>query len=665
MAMGEARFGNPEGLLRLGSALDQTYQGLWALRNTLDAQVTGVVPSAWDGQVAAQFQANWNARSNEIYDAAQFARRTGVALTKLGTELRSAQAMFIQARTIATGSGVWIQDVGVSGFEVLPWGDERTYVPQGLVNDAWLMAGNAWAEAGTVLLAGQLPTWWMKMAGVAVARAPFALTGMALHPVETAKAIGNLLWTVTDFMGSQSPEMYQMDPAYAQQRLDQATKTFNDTIQKIKNDPTAAAEVVIEAAVPVGPAIAGKVGRLLKTGEKVVVVDAATAAAAAQARIQAAEAALSKLPPGKGIPQQGAIGEAANLTLKAQAGETAQDLNKLPSLGNNPINMPGVDNASSSAFTQVKTRVGSGRVQTYMTDLRKMATDSDGKMGKAADAFVDERNQAAIQQLRDQGAWPKELGPGTTREQYLDHLQGNSELAVTDESVPAVRDAVRQNAQNFPENWNLPANPTSEEIDALVNRVKPSGITSTDAQNLLNANTSRPPAIPMAPAPAPAPPAPAAPDSIIRGTSDPIPNSVGDAMPSPPSDNQVAVIGSGATGDTAVAKGFPGHDVLDIQNWTPTKNDAWVLSHADQGHPFYMGTPLNDNSVWDAANNRPRVYGRELGQTFDLGYSQGGPDGTVAGDTLVPPVSARPANPPLPVGTPDPPLPVAVPPIID
>jgi hypothetical protein len=136
-------------------------------------------------------------------------------------------------------------------------------------------------------------------------------------------------------------------------------------------------------------------------------------------------------------------------------------------------------------------------------------------------------------------------------------------------------------------------------------------------------------------------------------------------MPSPPSDNQVAVIGSGSTGDTAVAKGFPGHDVLDIQNWTPTKNDAWVLSHADQGHPFYTATPLNDNSLWDSANNRPRVFGRELEQTFDLGYSQGGPTGTVAGDTLMPPVTDRPAYPPLPVGTPDPPLPVDVPPIID
>jgi uncharacterized protein YukE len=143
MAMGEARFGNPEGLLRLGSALQEAYQGLWTLRNTLEAQVSGLVPSGWDGEVATEFQTNWKSLSNEIYDAAQFARRTGEALTKLGTELRSAQATFIEARTIATGSGVWIQDVGAAGFEVQPVGDERTYAPQGLVDDAWVMAGNA------------------------------------------------------------------------------------------------------------------------------------------------------------------------------------------------------------------------------------------------------------------------------------------------------------------------------------------------------------------------------------------------------------------------------------------------------------------------------------------------------------------------------------------
>jgi hypothetical protein len=94
--------------------------------------------------------------------------------------------------------------------------------------------------------------------------------------------------------------------------------------------------------------------------------------------------------------------------------------------------------------------------------------------------------------------------------------------------------------------------------------------------------------------------------------------------------NTTAVIGRQV--DTAVAKDWAGHEVLDLPSneWTLAKNDQWVQSVIDRKMPVYVGSPTTWPNLWDAAAGRSTVFGRELQQFTGAGY-------TWAGYTLVPP----------------------------
>lgn len=90
------------------------------------------------------------------------------------------------------------------------------------------------------------------------------------------------------------------------------------------------------------------------------------------------------------------------------------------------------------------------------------------------------------------------------------------------------------------------------------------------------------------------------------------------------------VVVIGRQWDTAVAKDWPGHEVLDIADWTIAKNDAWVRDAIDRGAPVYIASPTTPANMWDSAAGRETVFGREYQQFLDAGY-------THQGDYLVPP----------------------------
>ena len=82
--------------------------------------------------------------------------------------------------------------------------------------------------------------------------------------------------------------------------------------------------------------------------------------------------------------------------------------------------------------------------------------------------------------------------------------------------------------------------------------------------------------------------------------------------------------------DTAVAKSWPGHQVLDIADWTLSKDDAWIQSIIDRNGVVYVASPQNSATLWDAVNARPTVFARELEQLLNAGYEW-------ASDYLLPP----------------------------
>jgi len=82
--------------------------------------------------------------------------------------------------------------------------------------------------------------------------------------------------------------------------------------------------------------------------------------------------------------------------------------------------------------------------------------------------------------------------------------------------------------------------------------------------------------------------------------------------------------------DTAIAKDWPGHKILDIPDWTIGKNDEWVQKIIDQKASVYLGSPTTQDQLRNALTNRPTVFAREVQQLESAGYKR-------IGDHLIPP----------------------------
>jgi hypothetical protein len=186
----------------------------------------------------------------------------------------------------------------------------------------------------------------------------------------------------------------------------------------------------------------------------------------------------------------------------AQGGETAVDLNKLPSVGDGK-NFPTVDNMSGSGFESVKTKLGPtgaefdaeltpSRINAYKNDFFNMTSD-EGSM-KAAQQLLDPRNADALAQLQQSGAWPRDLPFDADVNQVADAIKRGG-FIVPDDAVAQVQNAVRSQVLLDPEAIGLPANPTVGQVDQVVGQVRPMGVTGTELNRIL----------PVRPAPSPLP----------------------------------------------------------------------------------------------------------------------------------------------------------------
>ena len=90
----------------------------------------------------------------------------------------------------------------------------------------------------------------------------------------------------------------------------------------------------------------------------------------------------------------------------------------------------------------------------------------------------------------------------------------------------------------------------------------------------------------------------------------------------PPAKEPLYVLGRQI--DTAVAKNWEGHSILDIPDWTLAKNDAFIQGIIDKRGTVYLGSPQNAATLWDPVYNRPTVFARELAQLKAAGYTQSG-----------------------------------------
>jgi hypothetical protein len=77
----------------------------------------------------------------------------------------------------------------------------------------------------------------------------------------------------------------------------------------------------------------------------------------------------------------------------------------------------------------------------------------------------------------------------------------------------------------------------------------------------------------------------------------------------------------------------PGHEVLTLRSWSIENNDAWIAGAIAKRQKVYLASDVDAN-WYDGGpyNGGMTIYGRELFQLFDAGY-------TIEGDYAVPPAS--------------------------
>lgn len=76
--------------------------------------------------------------------------------------------------------------------------------------------------------------------------------------------------------------------------------------------------------------------------------------------------------------------------------------------------------------------------------------------------------------------------------------------------------------------------------------------------------------------------------------------------------------------DTEVAKNWPGHDVLDIKDWTKEKNMKWVDEGIKNKQTFYLASPLEGNLIQKGGlyKGQATIFAEELDRLEKVGYKR-------------------------------------------
>jgi RHS repeat-associated protein len=86
------------------------------------------------------------------------------------------------------------------------------------------------------------------------------------------------------------------------------------------------------------------------------------------------------------------------------------------------------------------------------------------------------------------------------------------------------------------------------------------------------------------------------------------------------------VIVLGRQADTAVAANWPGHKVLNIDNWTMELNDNFIRTAIKRQQNVYLASPRAGNMIQTAGDftGQPTIFARELKMLENAGYKQMG-----------------------------------------
>ena len=79
--------------------------------------------------------------------------------------------------------------------------------------------------------------------------------------------------------------------------------------------------------------------------------------------------------------------------------------------------------------------------------------------------------------------------------------------------------------------------------------------------------------------------------------------------------------------DTAVAKDWAGHEVLNLQKWSIEVNEAWINQGIANGQKFYIASPTTPNNMVQTAGDfagQATIFAREIQMLLNAGYTRVG-----------------------------------------
>ena len=178
----------------------------------------------------------------------------------------------------------------------------------------------------------------------------------------------------------------------------------------------------------------------------------------------------------------GAIVESAAEAQARKKGETVVNLN----VATESINFPLLDIitgwgvASCKAYSDPASYPGFLRHMLKTTDYRTFRRQRNAAL----------RLIALKQTLGKKLPWPKDLGWPTTVRKVINYINGRAELLVPTDHVGVTKQAIRQDAEMFPEKWGLHGKPGTPEFeDPLANileRVRDGGATVDQIDQVLH-----------------------------------------------------------------------------------------------------------------------------------------------------------------------------------
>lgn len=184
---------------------------------------------------------------------------------------------------------------------------------------------------------------------------------------------------------------------------------------------------------------------------------------------------------------------ASEAAARTVAGENAVDLDSF--IRENDVagfkgdNYPTYDIASRTEVASVKTHwnvkgeLNAGAIAAYKRDFAKMR-------GWGRNPGALEADGASIIAAHEMGAPIPEGLNNATVEEAATYLQNEAILRIPDDHVEPVRRELEKDILTFPSNYQLPENPSPQQVEKVLHRIQKIGLTSGELQKLIDERMS-------------------------------------------------------------------------------------------------------------------------------------------------------------------------------